>query len=447
MQVGRVFAIAVVAAFVVAGLPTVSAQEVGLQNPNQSTPTTLYFHINGFQDFPINTQKPDDSYKASEGVGLATHSTSCLPEAPGTPLSSKSWHTFYGYSSPGYVQYDVLENGRPRYHPERGISFDALLDSGVQPSMKWYLETQTGAPGSGGADPNTAPVVVPQVVVRATLREGDTIGIGDEHYNEGNILMQGQTAPSDLSPSAANYREVDGKHVYEFDIPLDVQIPKIPRATGYNVRVDVYMEIPGCDNPDNGYLMPNAVRVHTSPDARPRLELSIMNPIRIEYLHPQFVGDDLVVHTSMNSPWGNYDVDEGPGGIEVGITGPSPATSMAQVAFTQRHEEHNHHQEAVDVSYVWPYKQDNAKDGLYTVSVSVWNDQRTAQATGAAQFEIGKGTIFGCGEATTAASATDDCKKEVQPDGVIQEKDSPGVGLVVLLGALAALAVTLRKRN
>ena len=66
--------------------------------------------------------------------------------------------------------------------------------------------------------------------------------------------------------------------------------------------------------------MPNAVKVHTDPDHRPRMELSIMDPIRLEYLHPQFVGDDLVIHTSMNSAWGNYDVNEqDPDGITVSV--------------------------------------------------------------------------------------------------------------------------------
>ncbi len=64
----------------------------------------------------------------------------------------------------------------------------------------------------------------------------------------------------------------------------------------------------------------------------------------------------------------------------------------------QRHHEHKYHQQAVDSTYVWPYKQDRAADGLYTVDLSVWNDQRTAQAFGTAQFEIGSGLVLGCGE-------------------------------------------------
>ena len=44
----------------------------------------------------------------------------------------------------------------------------------------------------------------------------------------------------------------------------------------------------------------------------------------------------------------------------------------------QRTHEHYHHQEAVDITYVWPYKTDRAANGLYTVEVKFLNDQRTA---------------------------------------------------------------------
>lgn len=428
-----------------------AAGKVGINNPTDPTPTTLYFHLlDGQQDFPINTQPPSDNYAASEGIGLQTHSTSCLPDTGAGSLASKSWHTFYGFSSPGYVEYDFEENGKPRFHPERGISFDAIVDTNAPFTLYWFLETQTGVPG-GNPDPNVVPVVLPNVIVRATIRTGDSISVDDIGYNQGEVIAQGQTEPSTLATQgtqgpAVYHQAGNGRHVYEFGVPMSIQTPTIPRATGYNLRIDVFMENPFCTDPDSGYLMPNNVRVHTSPDYRPRMELAIMNPIRIEYLHPQFVGDDLVVHTSANSPWGNYDVDETPGGIELEITGPSEATSLAQVAFTQRHHEHNFHQEAVDVSYVWPYKQDGARNGLYTVSFSVWNDQRTAQATGTAQFEIGKGTIIGCGEATEASKANTKCETQVQEDGVEKSKDSPGAGLLGVLAVLGAALVVLRRR-
>src|SRR5688572_18584971 len=165
MKARLLFAVALAAALLV---PAVSAQapEVGIRNPTTPTPTTLYFHINGFQDFAINTQKPEDKYSETSGVGLITNSLTCIPNPPagGAPFTEN--HKYYGYSSPSYVEYNFEENGRPRVHPERGISYDAVIDQGTPFFLYWYMTTQTGAPSlNGPADPDAAPVVIPNVKV------------------------------------------------------------------------------------------------------------------------------------------------------------------------------------------------------------------------------------------------------------------------------------------
>ncbi len=444
----RMLIVGLASLFLVGALPTGSAQtgDLGIKNPSTSTPTTLYMHIDGIQDFPINTQQPDDRYQKGEAYGGATTSTSCTPELPTGSLTSNDFHTYYGYSTPGYVEYDFEENGGPRYHKERGISFDAKLDTSHASTVYWYLETQVsaGENSPGGQDPNTAPVVVPNVKVRATMRSGDDVSVGDEAFNAGAVIARGESETLTLDPHNTGGEGTvgaqpgpGGKHVYEFAVPLSFEGDTITRDESYNVRIDVYIDgIPGCEEPENGYFMPNLVRVHTSPEFRPRIDLAVMNPIRIEYIHPQFVGEELVIHTSMNSPWGNYDVDEQPGGITIGVDGPTPAASLARAAFVQRHHEHFFHQEPVDVTYVWPYKQDGAAKGVYHVNVEVWNDQHTALATGKAAFEIGKNVAF-----------ADDGKEVAGVGTNTGDKDSPGVGLVALLGILGAALVALRRRQ
>jgi len=74
----------------------------------------------------------------------------------------------------------------------------------------------------------------------------------------------------------------------------------------------------------------------------------------------------------------------------------------------QAHHEHYHHQEGVDVTYVWPYKTDRAVNGLYTVDVKFMNDQRHGHGPGIAQFEIGKGTVIGCGGVQESAKSIND---------------------------------------
>ncbi len=465
------FLLAVASAALAASLavPAVTAQaaEVGIKNPTTATPTTLYFHINGFQDFAINTQKPEDKYSDISGIGLATSSLSCLPNPPGSS-PFVDYHKYYGYSSPSYVEYNFEENGRPRVHPERGISYDATIDPGTPFFLYWYMSTQTGAPSTNGspADPDSAPVVIPNIKVVATIRAGDAISVDDKAYDRGEELVTGETKPvtigggqvvdsSNPSPGSTTNGEVtamgqvSGKYVYEFKVPMTVSNPIIPRATGYNIRIDIVMDqfCPTGTSLDQK-TMANLVKVYSSAQFRPRMELAITDPIRLEYLHPQFVGDDLVVHTSMNSAWGNYDVNEqDPDGIQVAITGPSPATSLAKAAIVQRTHEHYHHQEAVDITYVWPYKTDRAQNGLYTVDVKFMNDQRTATAEGIAQFEIGKGTVIGCGGVQESAKQiNDDCASQVQKDGVAT-KDSPGLEVLGVLAVLGAAVALVRRRQ
>jgi len=481
----RLLVAAAAAVFVLMALsPAARAQDapasnvqVGIKNPNVSTPTTLYFHMIDFQDFPINTQKPNDKYLQNVKVGTGTNTLTCIPNPPqgGTPF--QEFHVRYGYSSPSYVEYNFEQDGKPRTHPERGISYDAQIDPNAPFFLYWYLATTPGAPGSNGVDPDTAPVPVPNVVVEATIRAGDAISVDDKAYDTGPELVHGITTPATLfynqvlpaastsgSPGAPNTNpdvtymsDVNGKHIFQFKVPMKVDTPIIPRATGYNLRVDVHMDNPACTSPDaSKEIMPNVVEDHSSAQYRGRMELSIMNPIRLEYLHPQFVGDDLVIHTSMNSVWGNYDVGEvnpytpdvTPDYIQVGITGPSPAASLAQAAIVQRTHEHYHHQEAVDVTYVWPYKTDRALNGLYTVDVKFKNDQGTAQAEGIAQFEIGKGTVIGCGGVQEAAQQLNDqCAAQVQKDGQTAKKKSPGVEMLGVVGVLGAALVVARRHR
>jgi len=445
-------AIALLSVLLVGGAPLAAGQQgegeaVGLQNPNASTPVVLYMHLNGIQDFPINTQPPHPDHAASISAGAQGHTTSCLPEVPQLPVAHQERHTYYGYSSPGYVEYEFIEAGKPRYHPERGLSFDVDLDMDAPFTVHWYLETQTGA-GSEAIDPDQVPLVLPGVTVRATVRTGDEIGLGDENYNTGPVIAAGQAtgtlAGPATPPDGAEHSQAGTHHVYHFAIPMEIQAAQIPQATGYNLRLDVLMDNPVCAE---GMLMPDVVAMHTSEGHRPRMELSILNPIRIEYLHPQFIGKELYVHASLNSPWGNYDVDELPGGIAISIEGPAQATAVERAVFTQRHHEHNQHQKAVDVSYLWRYQQQEAPQGEYLVRLEAWNDQHTGKAAATASFSIAKDPhdnyVVGCG---SLAGDTAECVTETGVQG-LERKESPNPPLVVLLGLLLVTLSHVRQRR
>ena len=428
-------------------LPFATAQDAGFQNPDEPTPTTMYVHLNGFQDAPINTQRPAVDYVEATDVGAIGHSQGCF-ETPGTTLASRTQHTSYGFSSPGYVNYDIDDGGKPRYHNERGISFDVELDPSQPVRFQWFLEGQFTS-NSLDPDPNQLPAVVPQVIVRATIREGDDISVGAEAYNQGPIIAQGQTEPLLLAGPATpdqeglTYHPYDGRHLYAFDFPLDIEQDVIREQESFNLRVDLFMENGVCEDVHQGdYLMLDFVRHHTSDAFRPRFTWDVLNPLRIESLHPQFIGDEMVVHATVNSPWGNYDVlgDGGDAGSPpvLSIDGPSKPLGLQLLAHDVVIYGHDHHTEAVALAWGWPTVAENAKAGTYVVSLETRNDQETATAIATASFVLGAD-----GRPTSVNSCRgDDCGEERLP---VQEaaKDAPGAGW--LLAPLLFAAVALRR--
>jgi hypothetical protein len=411
-------------AFLLISALIVSGASAQLANANSSTPVTLYFHLDGFQDFPVNTQPPMDFASDSTGSGTTGMTSTCLPD--GAPNQIKGdFHTYYGYSTPGYVEYDELDkNGTIRVHEERGLASDVMLDQPAGATLYWYLVADFG---NRGVEAGEVPVVVPQVKVAATIRTGDAVGLGPGPYNDGQMIGSGISAPQDIAPSPAN----EGPVIYEFQVPVTFDVDKISKTEAFNIRVDVMMDVPSCNEVGSAFML-GLVDTYTAKDFRPRMDLSIMNPVFVEYVHPQISGDRLIIHTGLGSPWGNYDVDETPGGIEITISGPSEAKSIQRAAVVQRTHEHNHHFEPVDVTYVWPYVSEGATIAEYDIDVKVWNDQRTGFSTGGASIDLQTRTGY------------DAEGNEVGEEKLDEAEESP-VGIILPMLGLLGFALLRRK--
>lgn len=446
MDAGRPLPLLALAALLALALAVpavpVAAQEPGIHNPTGAAPVELYFHLAGFQEFPINTQAPPDTASGDVGPGTLGSSSSCLP---GTGATGQALHTLRGYSSPSYVEYGFIQDGVPRIHPERGLSYDINLQG--DPVVHWYLTTDAGLPPEGGLDPATAPLLVPRVTVEATLRTGEDAGPGNLENDTGTLLGGGRSPTAflagpltpQLSPGIG-YAVVDGRPVYGFDIPLTMATDTIPAAGGFTLRIDTRLDLPACSD-GNGYLTPSAVKAHTSPAHRPRMSMVVRDAVRIEYLHPQRVGDQVFIHTALNSPFGNYDVDES--AVRLRVDGPTPAKSLRAGDLVQRTHEHGHHTEAVDQPWIWDYRADGAQ-GEYAITLEVANDQGTAAARAVARIAVGDEVkVTGCGSLDGAGSG---CSEEVQDvaGNPVAPADAPAWPLlgaaVALLGAARASA-------
>lgn len=379
-------------------LPLASAQDPGgaaqlPPGPDRTDldidgPTTLYFHLINVQDFPINTQEPAPTWTEDVTYGSLSMTTSCLGAPGNVGGTDREYHTYRGYISPALVEYDNVENGVPRTHPERGMLADAVVSG--DPVLYWYLAADANLPSAPAV-----PAPIPNVRIEATWRPGDQISIDNRAYDSGELLMHGSSVPATLlGPQVTGgdgqvraMGQVDGKWIYEFAVPIQVEDPTIPRAQGANLRVDVLFDNPACSDPQQGYLMPNVAVAHSSAGFRPRMDVRIATPLSFEYLAPQWVGDDLVFHASIVSPWGAYDVDRATLAYE--LVGPTPATTLALVSQPQRFHEHSYGPEAATMAFVWPEALDIAEPGDYTFFLRAKNLQGSASLEGEKTVQVG----------------------------------------------------------
>jgi hypothetical protein len=475
----------VLAAFV--ATPFATAQD-SIDNPDESTPTTLYFHIfDTINRFVINTEPMNAEFFEVGGANFAT--------TPGTGIEGSGvigWNledgydlnTVYGYSTAGPVEYEFIENGKPRFHPERGIAQEVIIDPSVQPMVYLYLDVRDAVGGS-------AQSALPDFNVRVTLQEGDDPGL-DASLDEGRDILAGNVQfhiikldgaidggtacdtlccdPSYIDCMVLNTLTEPGQAVYvpitglnaavegqsgpngkvfavpdengiiEIMIPMDVLQETIPKKEAYNVRLDWYQtpdptgEVIGDDDFTQGWL-----RMASDPDHLPRLELSIMNPVYFSFIHPQVAGGSLLIHAGGNSPWGTYDVDLD--AVDITITHESgkivPNNQLRKLLSSNEHV-HGLHDADAQLTYLWDFRDNEAELGEYTIEMTLTNDAHSAEANGKAGFIISETEAIGFDTSGTQVEATSSTGGE--------DLDTPSAGFVSVVGLLGAALVIARRR-
>lgn len=426
------------------GLAVLAAAPVHaqLENPMVSTPTTLNFHIfDTFNAFPINTQPMDAEFFEVGGTSFPTFAD--------TPLGDYDFNTIYGFSTSGPVEYDFIENGRPRFHPERGIAADVEIDSSVEPMAYLYFEVRDLFSSEEAAELQDLgweglPNALPSFTVRVTMREGNEVG-PDANLDAGPLIMSGEltahlvdTQTAGLNDAFAGQSGPDGQPVFvpdesgiiEFAIPLDLAQATIPKLDAFNVRIDWFQarEAAGDDAFSEGY-----VRLVSDPEHQPRLELAILNPVYVEFLHPQVAAGRLLIHSGVNSPWGTYDVDIA--NITLTIEGPSQPSAPPQQVATQNAHVHGLHDRAAEVTWLWPFREDEAANGDYTLRIEVPNMAHTAVATATAGFTAEGKQAYGISDEGEIVEGVEDGGGN----------ESPAGGVLALLAALGFAA--LRRRG
>ena len=393
--------------------------------PRESTPTTLYFHLfDTLNAFPVNTQLPDVEHFVVGGHSFPTVAS-----------QGYDFNTIYGFATAGPVEYGFIENGQARFHRERGIAADVLIDDAVQPVAFLYIDVRDLLGGQ------VAPNALPSLTFRFEMREGNAVG-QEKDLDGLPLIMDGQLtldvadgqaagalnaqAGGQTNPATGNPIVVpDPDGVVEFRIPLALAAQRIPKASSYHLRIDWYQNPTGDASNDDQYAE-GYLRLVSDARHHPRLEMAILNPVYVEFLHPQVAAGILLVHAGVNSPWGTYDADIANMTIEV--TGPSQPRSLQQVVSANTHI-HDRHDEAAEVTYLWRFRDEGAAVGDYTIKVRVPNLAHTAAAEHTAGFRIEEKRAYGIVDGEPQLyTAQEDASQE-----------SPAAGA----GAVAALAFAL----
>jgi hypothetical protein len=194
--------------------------------------------------------------------------------------------------------------------------------------------------------------------------------------------------------------------VYGFVIPMAVAEPTWPAQEGVNLRIDLHVDEPLCGD---GRLMPNTVLLHTSPEARPRMQVLVESPLSLTLSTSPAANSTLVVTARVTSPFGAHDV----GNVTVRGGGPSPV-SLVPVASPDDYGGHFDGLRAHERSWTWHIG--DASPGTYTFHATATNLQQTAEAKATETVPLGS------------------------------TRDSPAGYVAALLAALAMAVVVVRRR-
>jgi hypothetical protein len=412
--------------------------------PIGATAATLHVHPVSWDDFPINTQAASfGPWDDVAHVPLPTTTATCVPNPSplGTPF--QEYHVWRGYSSPGFVEYASEQDGHPRTAPERQMGYDATL-AGQQVTLHWFLRTTAGLPAPGaGPDPNDAPVVVPNVVVDATLRSSvGAASADDTSYDQGPVVAEGRSATAVLAvdhSQGAVHSMAGGHHVYELTVPMQVRQPALGGA-GFVLRVEARLDNSACPG-DGQSVMPNLVAPYADAERRPRLELHVLDPLRIVSLRPEFNNGTVLVRAQAQSVWGNHDVQLGPAwtpydaapNVTLSVDGPGGHRDVAPAAVVQRTHEYFHHADPIDL--IWAFDRANLTAGTYWLNLTLTNLQGTATATAHAAFTVGPDAAY---PALPGGAA---------PQVDARRPEAPALPLPLVAAALATLAARARGKR
>ncbi len=375
----------------------------------QAVPATLTWHmVDGLQDGVLSTQAAPDGQTAVNGVPGA----SGAPDCAGTGLLNDFGGIWVARTSVSGALYETAPDGDATLYGSPGLAADVRLASGGA-TLHWVmtLDDATGLDAVAASPPFT---------LQATLA---MVPEAWDPGREGTVIATGSAGPVLLAAEAtsgASHVLVQGRHVYELDVPLQLDAdtlvagPRDAYGRGQSLVATVATRLDApCPQDDAPAAQ---VMAFTADGHRPSLTLDVAPTLSIDYLHPQVVGGDLVLHASVNSAWGKYDV----GSANATVTGPEGnAFEVPRADPAVRFHEHSPRDPRsgagpIDATFVVPAP---TAPGRYDVHLSVKDLAGTTLLGQDVAFEVTK------------------------------PKESPAAGLALAAAALVAALLVSRRRR
>jgi hypothetical protein len=440
-------------------LPLAASAQEGPTAPtaadDQVRPTTevsFFPHVfaaTGAQPMPGNTQFPFGEADFSAGYpdnGCYPESMSALSGVPRVPVNSvpganiffsdvyfptcDDWdqNVLYVYSTAGFVHADPDFWTYEDFHNERGQAKEIVLDTAQDITAQFFMSADyhpwiclPGSVVSGVPSPwpcwNWDPGFFPKWQIEATLflgSMGEYQGQASEappvheKVASGQVVevARGVSEPQDMLSLDSSLNNGQGE-VYQFDINLGKPlVDRIPKEMDWIMRFKWWARLD--DNTKAITGQRTNWNINSGEFYPSHFTLPVKNPFDVELVYPQFLHDKLLLHAMLNSPWGSYDVDSKSVAIDiVGETaGPVAMHRVNRVAdFSVAH---GGHYKPVNVTWVWDYKADDLKPGVYRVSVTASNFQHSAFSTTSASFRVNadrSGTVLSIGKSGQQTSS------------------------------------------
>ena len=476
----------------VATAPAATAQPAAPTAAETTSEITFYGHIFGHgrgAPMPMNTQFPYGEQDYS--IGSTAHSCGVdIPEVQSN-CEDDAANEVWLYTTAGFVQIKERSDfAYDKLHNERGLTKDTYLDTSKDITATFYMSADMhgwlialSEPGTPSDLPwpvwgwNWDPGYLAQWQVEATLYAGilgEHGGAAAEAPDIAAALADGKLTPlaqGVSDPQDVQSLEVAGQPtVWKFDINLGAPAKNvITKEESYVVRFQFH----GVKPDGSRSVIPEAEtwNINSGEFYPVMITLPVKGAFNVEMVLPQFVYDKLVILGIMNTPWGSYDVDHDSIKLEIKDSSGTrfePRSISRLADFSVAHEGHY---KPVNITYVWDYKADGLKPGVYTATVSASNFQGSASASCAATFEVLEGgaagpiTVGECGVRTITddqlGAITEGSKQDAQGTGRAAPLPIPQVGLatasvapvggsaatLVPLAALAAIAFVIVTRR